>query len=593
MTAAPRLSLPRVRGDVVFAFVSLLGVAYGLVVVFVLAQNGPDITAYATRSRWAAVVALTAGLGLVTAAGLTRLDRTAGSVGPPLVALSVAWLAPVWVGWSGGPPVVRSVAMVVAPFVAPAMLHLTLSAPDGRLAGTAARAVVVSGYASTAAVSLGTAVARDPFLDPYCWNNCDVNSLLLQAHPAFIRTLGTLWLFWSSGLGILTVALAVGRLGWATAAGRSARWMVLVPVAAAASGDIGYVTLLWRDPAESPAKATFLTVFVVRGVCLSLLAIGVVGTVIRGSSRRRGLARLIHELDSAPAPGFLRAALARSLGDPDLDIDYWLPESGRFVDTAGRPSEPEPTRERAMTTIYHGGELVAAVRHDRGLYRSADLAELIGSATRLAIDNERLRAALFAQLDDLRASRGRVIAAGDAARRQLERDLHDGAQQHLLAVGYEVRLARASADPMLGDILDSAAAAVRSALEDLREIAYGIFPAVLDEAGLGPALWSLTDRAPMTVDLDGVPDERLPAPVERVAYLVISGVVAAAGDDVAALAVRMSRSEHVVIIDIEGSSVDVGAADAGRYVQLSDRVGALGGRLVSQPGHLRAEIPCG
>jgi signal transduction histidine kinase len=341
-----------------------------------------------------------------------------------------------------------------------------------------------------------------------------------------VRTADVLWLATSAGLGLLAVALAAARVGRATRAGRLTYAMVLAPCALAAAAEAGYAALLLRDPAEDPADPRFAAAYLARGAALILLAAGVAAAALLGRRRRAALSRLAQDLGTAPPPGALRLALARSLGDPGLDLAYWLPASGRFVDPTGRPVD-RPSPGHATTEIRRG-QLIAVVRHDRALDPAADLSELVGSAARLAIDNERLRAAQLAQLDELSASRRRLVAAADAARRGLERDLHDGAQQHLLAVVYELRLARSAADGDLAATLDAAVDMVAVALHELRDLAHGIFPAVLEEGGLVPALWTLADEAAVPVELSEVPQERLPAPVERAAYLVISGAIDAA-----------------------------------------------------------------
>jgi signal transduction histidine kinase len=287
----------------------------------------------------------------------------------------------------------------------------------------------------------------------------------------------------------------------------------------------------------------------------------------------------------------LRAALAEALDDPDLNVMYWLPDAQRYVDTFGRPADPHPDGGRAVTTISRRGEPLAVVVHDRPLYAGDEFERQIGSAVRLAIDNERLRAEVLAKLEDLRSSRARIVVAADAARRQLERDLHDGAQQRLLAASYELRLADAAAqsngDEELATLLASAIEEVRSALAELREFAHGIFPAILDEAGLAAALWTLADCAPLPVAVTDVPEERLPAAAEGAAYLVVTTALdaAAGGPGGPGLRATVCRDREMLSVQIDG------ACDA-NCTHLADRVGALGGRLTFESGCLRAEIPC-
>ena len=184
---------------------------------------------------------------------------------------------------------------------------------------------------------------------------------------------------------------------------------------------------------------------------------------------------------------------------------------------------------RAVTPILREGRTVAVVIHDAATVDGSRLQREIGGATRLAVENERLQAEVLAQLADLRASRVRIVELGDAARQRIERNLHDGAQQRMLALSYELRLAHAAAvsdgDPELEAMLGAACDEAQATLTDLRGLAHGIYPAILAEAGLGPALATLAAGAPIPVELAEVASERLPAAVESAAYVVVSEAV--------------------------------------------------------------------
>ena len=142
------------------------------------------------------------------------------------------------------------------------------------------------------------------------------------------------------------------------------------------------------------------------------------------------------QVSQPQTPGSLRDALARALGDPSLEIVYWLPEDDRYVDRMGHPIEaPAPASgNRAVTVIDHDGQRLAALLHDPQLLDEPDLVEAAAAAARLALQNARLQAELLARLEEVRSSRARIVAAGDAERRRIERDLHDGAQQRLLGI---------------------------------------------------------------------------------------------------------------------------------------------------------------
>jgi signal transduction histidine kinase len=206
------------------------------------------------------------------------------------------------------------------------------------------------------------------------------------------------------------------------------------------------------------------------------------------------------------------------------------------------------------------------------------------------------------QEEELRASRARIVEAGDAERRRLERNLHDGAQQRLVSLSLSLRLAQAkiATDPHAADeLLSSASVELALALEELRELARGIHPAVLTERGLGPALATLADRAPLPVELDCMADDRLPAPAEAAAFYVVSEALANVAKYAEASSVRVSvaRSNGRAVVEVVDDGKGGADPAAGTGLRgLVDRVEALDGRLAveSPPGagtRIRAEIP--
>ena len=180
-----------------------------------------------------------------------------------------------------------------------------------------------------------------------------------------------------------------------------------------------------------------------------------------------------------------------------------------------------------------------------------------------------------------------MVATGDAERRQLERNLHDGAQQQMLALSFDLRRAVAGArDPEARAVLASAEAESRIALAELPYLAHGIHPAVLEEAGLAPALATLADRAPVPVDVCEELDVRLPPSVERTAYVVVRDAVAVA-------AAIGSQGVNVTLTETAGDLVvEVRGAGPGPFGPIEDRVAGAGGHVVVAPGRLRAVIPC-
>jgi len=483
--------------------------------------------------------------------------------------------------------------MVIAPFLAPLLLHLVLAAPAGRLASGAARAVVATLYVVVAVVSIGEALVRDPFLDRYCWSNCTDNVLLVRPEPEVVRWLETGFL-----LSVVACAVAVGALVVSRLAnsGGGARQVVLPAVAGlgvTVSLALSAGALL-LDRAEDPSMTSFAALFLARAAAATALA-GVLGWAAYVVRRTRSaVARLAADLGEAPAPGSLRASLAASLGDPDLEVAYPLNGSGRFVDAAGN-AVPPPTagQGRVVTPILRAGREIALVGHSRGDLAAEELAREIGAGARLAVENERLQAEVLAQLHDLQGSRARIVQAGDTARRRLERDLHDGAQQRLLALTYDLRLARSAAqsdrDEGLAVLLSGAVDEAHTALEELRELAHGIYPTILGEAGLGPALRGLADRASIPVELTDDSAERYSAPVETAAYILVDDAVAeAARRDATHALVRVRSGGSKLLVEVE----DDGATPDSLPLHVGDRLGALGGRVERVGRVLRAEIPC-
>ena len=313
---------------------------------------------------------------------------------------------------------------------------------------------------------------------------------------------------------------------------------------------------------------------------------------------------LMARLAETPGPGRLSRELARALGDETLTLAFWLPERGRYVDSTGQEvALPAIGSGRTVTPVERDGERIAAIIHDASLTEETGLVDAVGSAAALALENERLDAELRARLEDLRASRARLVEAGMAERRRLERDLHDGAQQRLVSLALSLRLARNRVGPDPDgavEVLDGAAHELELALEELRELARGIHPAVLSDRGLDAALRTLAARAPLPVDLktdvNGVPDA-----VESAAYFVVSEALTnvAKYAHASSAVVHVEQAHGFVMVAVSDDGVGGADPSAGTGLRgLGDRLSALDGRLEvdSAPDRgttVRARIPCG
>lgn len=572
----------------------VLAVVFGALSVAVVADLGSPPRSYAATSTGAAILDLTAGLGLVGAGAFHWWTHQRGLIGVLTALVGVAWLSADWIGWNHGPAVARSAAMVVAPFVVPLVLHLSIAFPTGTVPSRAHRILVAAAYAVTAVVSVGWALVRDPIRDLYCWSNCTDNSFLLRAEPDLAGSLTNLWLRAATVIGVTIVAVCAVRLVRASHAGRRSLLAVLVPIVVVGVTLTVFAMLLIKDRAESPIRRALLSLFDVRAGALVGLAAGLTWVVLRELRTRRSVARLAAQLGAAPAPGALRDVLARALLDDSLEIVYWLPEQQRFVDASGHHVEPRPGPAQTATTIARDGQPLAVVIHDRSLAATHDLEGEIGAASRLAVDNERLRAETLAQLADLRAARARIVEAADDTRRLLERNLHDGAQQRLLALSYELQLAEADAtaadDRRLAGVLATAAEKAATALIELRDLAHGIFPMILTEAGLAAALATYVDTAPLRVALAGVPDDRIGDDAEIAAYLAVVAVIDRA--------VRRCASRLDVTFTRSAADLDIDSVDDATtrhlddLIDVADRVGALGGQIAVSGNRVRAVIPC-
>ena len=247
------------------------------------------------------------------------------------------------------------------------------------------------------------------------------------------------------------------------------------------------------------------------------------------------------------------------------------------------------------------GRRVAAIAHDPALDDEPQLVRAAGAAAALALENQRLEAELRARIEELRASRARLVEAGDAERRRLERDLHDGAQSRLVALALKLKLARMKVEGSseAAALLDESSAELQASLDELRELARGIHPAILSDHGLAAAVRALADRAPVPVSVT-VEEGELPAPVETAIYFVVAealtNVAKYAAASSADVAVRRRGAAVVVEIADDGAGGAEVAGGSGLR-GLADRVAALDGRieLESPPGEgttLRAEIPC-
>jgi signal transduction histidine kinase len=565
-----------------------VGAAIGALVI---AEGPGRSTTYTGSSPLGAALTLCAGLSLVAAGLVSWLGRRPVRIGDLATLAGLIWFAPVWVAWQEGPPLMRSLAMVVAGLTFPLVLHLVLANPDGRIRSAPARTLAAAVYLEASLAALALALFRDPYFDPACWANCTVNTFLVRSIPSLTHAVEIADRWFVAASAVVLIAISAYRLVKGSRAARRLLLTVAAPAIAFAGSVTARAIALQRATVEDPFNTGLFGIFAAGSVAITFVAAGLIWAVLRTRVERRGVDRIVANLDEAPAPGSLQSALAEALGDHELRIAYWLPETERYVDANGQTvPEPAAAQRRSIARLTRNDRTIAVISHDGAV---PELESHIGPAVLLGLENERLQAEVLAQLNELQASRARIVETADAERRRLERDLHDGAQQRLLALSYDIRLARAGAeadgDSGTATTLARAIDETQDAVEELRELARGIYPAVLTEAGLVPALATFADTAPLPVEVLGAEDRRYPVPVETAAYFaVMETVTDAAARGAKHAAVTLLQEDERLVVTVE----DDGSERTPPMVALTDRVGALGGRVIVESTKCRVEIPC-
>jgi signal transduction histidine kinase len=547
------------------------------------------------RGAWSAA-ALFVGWGFIGAGLFAWSRRPESSIGPLMAATGFAWFLNLVT--ASNVPAVFMVAATFSSLYFVTAVHMLLAAPHGQALAPGDRRIVVIGYLL---VTIGV-IPLTLFIDPQneC-SECPPNPFLISDNETFFG-------IWNSVISLIGLALIVAVLRslvlrWRRAS-RPERRLYAPVYAAGVALMIAVLAQLAVQTSGSQGRALDI-LFIVSVIPLALVPYLFVAAFVRTRMAQGGqVSELMTHLAEAPQPGRLRDALADALDDPTLELVYWLPEGQRYVDFRGRTYVlPEDDPSRAIHTVTRDNQGVAAIIYDSTLAEADAHVRAVGAAASLALQNERLDAALRAKVDELRRSRERMLKIGLEERRRLERDLHDGAQQRLVAMALNLRLARAklNEDPIAADrLLASAGEELDSALEELRELARGIHPAVLTDRGLGTALETLASRAPVPVELARLPEARLPEAVELAAYFV----VAEALTNVAKYAhathakVEVARANGRLVVEVEDDGVGGANPENGTGLRgLADRIAVLEGRLEidSERGRgttVRAQIPC-
>jgi signal transduction histidine kinase len=564
-----------------------LAVAGVLVAALELAIFAPDLAG----PGW--VLALfPLGAGVYLGFGLVAwLRRPSNRVGALLCAGGLVWLA---VGLANtDSAALVAIGQILATVPLAIVVHLLLAVPSGRLTTVRTRQLVAAGYATALVLQVPLYVfAAAPA--PY-------GPLQLADRPGLV-TAGE-WIQRAAGLAVmgLTSLVLIHRL---RVAGPSRRRM-LSPLYA-----YGIVVVV-SVPVVSTGLRPLLgwsgaTSFAVQAVALLLVPVAFGLSIMRGGfARTAEMAELGAWLGTENlGRANLRRGLARTLGDSSLTLAFWVPDHGGYLDAEGRPvGLPAAGSGRAFVEIERAGQRIGAICYDSTLIVDPDLVVAAGRVVAIAVDRERLTAELRANQDALRQSRLRIVEAGDRERRRIERNLHDGAQQRMMSVALNLRMAEqraADEAPDVRELVAEAAEDLDAAVRELRELAHGLHPALLTDLGLVGALESLAERSPISVRLSSGVTGELPEPVLVGAYYVVAEAItnAAKHSGAAQALVAVKLDDGILRVEIVDDGKGGASAAPGTGLEgLTDRVDSLGGRLViSSPlgegTRLVAEFPC-
>jgi signal transduction histidine kinase len=569
--------------------VAVFVVGVGAVVVVINGEHNNHRGAYAA-------LALGIGWGFAGIGLYTWSRRPGNSVGPLMIAVGFSAFLKA-LAFSND-SIIFTVGSLAEVLIYALLIHLLLSFPSGQLDRGLDRLLVGVSYFNAIAVQLARILFTDP-VKAGCIR-CPANPLLITgSHAADVINAAQV----DVAIALFGAVVAIHYRRWRESSPGQRRGFA--PVL-----DIGSLTFLLlmaelvveqANVSGSLADALTLAVF---GSLACLPFAFLAGLVRFRFSQAEAISSLVGRLGGGGGRGALRKTLAEALGDPTLELAYWVPAQDAYVDADGQPMQVDPPpKGKVATTIENEGRRVAAIIHDADLADERAFVQAVGAAAALTLENERLDAELRAHVDELRASRSRIVTAGYAERRRLERDLHDGAQQRLMALGINLRLARDRIrnDPAAVALLDASLEELNEATAELRELARGIHPAVLTDRGLKAALGGLAGRSPVPVELLETPDERLPSAVESAVYFVVAEALTNVARYARARTARVTVVRNNSHVDVQVSDDGVGGADPAQgsgLRGLADRVAALDGRLelTSMSGDgttLRARIPCG
>ncbi len=541
-----------------------------------------------------AVLAVVVGWAYIGSGLVAWQHRSNNRLGPVMVFIGFAWFLSFLAYSNHSVPFTLGTAVEDIYFVG--FVYLVLTFPKGELTRAVDRALVAAAVLLATVVEVAWLLFADS--DEVVCGGCPDNALEVVRNDALAEGILQAQRLSALVLCVLTVFLFVSRTRRASPPQRRAAAPVLWTGAAMFAA---LAVTIVNDVADEPLGPgpNFM-----RGLVFGAIPVSILAVLLQRRLARGAVAELVVEIGGGSAPADLRDALSRALGDPGLQLAYWIPATETYVDSDGQSFRlPDNDSGLVTTVVERDGEPVAVLVHDEALRDDPDLVDSVCAAAGMTLDNERLRAELLARLSELRASRARLVRATESERRRIERDLHDGAQQRLVSIAMTLSLAESklTTDPQaLGPVLQEAREGLTQAMAELRALSQGIRPAVLVERGLGAALDDLARRSTVPVRLDLRPDHPVSTETQAAAYFVASEALANVGKHSHASEVVITLTTDGTRMRLEISDDGIGGAapDAGSGLRgLADRVEGLGGSLsvsspVGQGTHLVAELPC-
>lgn len=564
------------------------GAVAGCVMMWIIVDHGGAFAL--ARGTFAVAVEVGAAVALIVAGVIALVRRRPFAL--LVLGVGAAWTMREWANPAAPNALVFTLGLLLGTIWLPLTGWLALAYSRGLPERGRDRVAVALAVAAVLAPAFLRAVTLDP-QSSGCLA-CPANLALIVDSPSVARSAGDA----GAVLGLTSSLMLIGFLADRFLRASPADRLLISLVAGTSAISIGLAAIGFAAIASMGLAAAPVSRTLSGGVAVALIgvAVAVSWEIVRAAAARRRSARLVSDLSRAPGPGRLRDALAAITHDESLEISY--PLADRVVDAVGRAipdprASGEDRMRRATVAVGADGAALAVLTHRPGLLDDDGFRDAVARAASLALEHERLQAELASRVSDLQGSRARLVTSFDSERRRLERDLHDGAQQQVVALLLKLRLALARhPDPELV----WAIAEVGLALDELRELAHGLYPAALAEDGLGAALEVLREGADIPIRISGAPGRRLSSAVETTAYVVVAETLRARR--LRSAVVDVTEAGGVLSVTVSGppDGPEAFAGFGDGVGGLGDRVGAIGGGLrvdvVADALTVQAELPC-